>query len=396
MASGRRVGKTGRCRGRGRISACDSPSVHRGERCIIALDDAAGAAGLAASIIAIRENQQQAMTMQRRPFVVAMFTLAALGAGCTAAPPVTPVTLRVNLFPGSSNLALLVAIDQGFMTRRGLNIEIQNTPNSEEQRAGLAAGRFEIAHAAVDNALAMVEAATVDVIIVCGGDAGLNEFMVRAEINAIADIRGKVLAVDAPNTAYALVAKKILKNNGLIEGRDYKVQAVGGTPSRANAMVTNPALVAGMLNPPFSISTRERGLKSLGSQFSMIGPYQANGAFVMRKWAAANATVLERYLAAYIEGQRYAMNPVNRAQMIRLLAERFKLSSAVAEGTYQTLMTSGSGMTADARLSMEGFKVVLALRAEIEGMWGGTPPAADKYLDLSYYERALGQVSRAP
>ena len=157
------------------------------------------------------------MTMQRRPFVVALFALAALGAGCTAAPPITPATLKVNVFPGSSNLALLVAIDQGFMASRGLSIEIQNTPNSEEQRAGLAAGRFEIAHAAVDNALAMVEVAKADVIIVCGGDAGLNEFMVRSEINAIADIRGKVLAVDAPNTAYALVAKKILKNNGLIE-----------------------------------------------------------------------------------------------------------------------------------------------------------------------------------
>lgn len=334
--------------------------------------------------------------MQRRPFVVAMFGIAALGAGCASAPPTPPVTLRVNVFPGSSNLALLVAIDQGFMARRGLGIEIQNTPNSEEQRAGLAAGRFEIAHAAVDNALALVEVAKADVIIVSGGDAGLNEFMVRSEINAIADIRGKTLAVDAPNTAYALVAKKILKNNGLIEGRDYKVQAVGGTPSRANAMASNPALVAGMVNPPFSISMRERGLKSLGTQFSMIGPYQANGAFVMRKWAAANAGVLERYLAAYIEGQRYAMDPAHRVEMIRLLAGRFKLSPAVAEGTYQALLASGSGMTPDARLSIEGFNVVLAIRAEMEGMWGGKPPAADKYLDLSYYERALGQVSRAP
>ena len=137
------------------------------------------------------------MTMQRRPFVVTLFAAAALGAGCASAPPMTPVTLRVNVFPGSSNLALLVAIDQGLMARRGLNIEIQNTPNSEQQRAGLAAGRFEIAHAAVDNALAMVEVAKADVIIVSGGDAGLNEFMVRSEINALGDIRGKVLALRA-------------------------------------------------------------------------------------------------------------------------------------------------------------------------------------------------------
>jgi hypothetical protein len=31
----------------------------------------------------------------------------------------------------------------------------------------------------------------------------------------------------------------------------------------------------------------------------------------------------------------------------------------------------------------------LALRAEIEGQWGGKAPAPDKFLDLSYFNRAL-------
>lgn len=317
---------------------------------------------------------------------------AALLAGCAAAPPMTPAKLTVNVFPGSSNLPLLAAIEKGFMARRNLTITIQNTPNSEEQRAGLAAGRFDIAVAAIDNALAMVEGARQDVIIVSGGDGSMNELLARQEVDSIADIRGKALAVDAPNTAYALVARKILKNNGLIEGRDYKVVPVGGTGPRTNAMIANPELVLGMGNPPFSITTRERGLKSLGTQFSFIGPYQGQGAFVMRAWAAANAGVLERYLAAVIEGQRYAMDPANRAEMVKLLADRFKLTQAVAEGSYQALMTPGSGLAPDGRFDMAGFRTVLALRAEMEGMWGGVPPAPDKYIDLSYYERALRQA----
>ena len=330
--------------------------------------------------------------MQRRAFTVTVLAFAATTAACVSAPPMTPATLRVNVFPGSSNLPLLAAINQGFMARRGITVEIQNTPNSDDQRNGLAAGRFEIALAAVDNALAMVEAAKHDVVIVSGGDASMNEFMVRPEIGSIADLRGKTLAVDAPNTAYALVAKKILKNNGLIEGRDYQIGLAGGTASRSAAMASNPQLAVGMVNPPFSITTRERGLKSLGNQFSFIGPYQATGAFVMRNWAAANRGALERFLAAYVEGQRHAMNPANRAEMINFLAERFKLAPAVAEGTYQALLTAGSGLAPDARLNLEGFRTVLALRAEMEGMWGGTPPAPDKYLDLSYYERALRQA----
>ena len=49
------------------------------------------------------------------------------------------------MFPGSSNLPLLAAINKGFFAKRGLTIEVQNTPDSDSQRAGLPAGRFDIA-----------------------------------------------------------------------------------------------------------------------------------------------------------------------------------------------------------------------------------------------------------
>ena len=300
--------------------------------------------------------------------------------------------LRVNIFNTSSNLPLLAAVAKGYFDQRSLTIEIENTPNSDEQRAGLAAGKFDIAHAAVDNAVAMVEAGN-DVVIVSGGDAGMNDFMVRDEINAIEDLRGKLLAVDAPNTAYALAAKKILKLHGLLETRDYTVKLAGGTGPRAAAMVADPQLAAGMINPPFSFSVLDKGLKSLGSQFDLLGPYQATGAFVMRPWAVLHADVLTRYLAAYIEGQRYVLNPANRHEMVALLVTRFKLSQQVADGTYDALVKPGSGLAPDAGFNEDGFKTVLAIRAEMEGMWGGIPPAPGKYLDLTYYDKAVNTTT---
>ena len=297
--------------------------------------------------------------------------------------------IRVNIFNTSSNLPLFAGIANGCFAKRDLVIEVQNTPNSDAQRAGLAQGKFDIAHAAVDNAVAMVEAAGHDVAIVCGGDAGMNDFMVRAEINSMDDLRGKLLAVDAPGTAYALAAKKILKLHGLLENRDYTVKLAGGTGPRAAAMVADPQLAAAMINPPFSFTVQGQGLKSLGTQFDLLGPYQATGAFVMRPWAAANADALVRYLAAYIEGQRHVMNPVNRAAMIKLLIDAFKLAPAAAQGTYEALVKPGSGLAPVAAFSSEGFAHVLAIRAEMEGMGGGIAPAADKYLDLSYYRQAL-------
>lgn len=301
--------------------------------------------------------------------------------------------LRINIFNTSSNLPLLAAIEEGYFAQRDLVIEIQNTPNSDEQRAGLAEGRFEIAHAAVDNAVAMTEGGK-DAVIVCGGDAGMNEFMVRDEIATMADLRGKLLAVDAPNTAYALAAKKILKNHGLLENRDYGVKLAGGTGPRSAAMVADAQLAAGMINPPFSLLVREKGLKSLGSQFSLLGPYQATGAFVMRPWALDNAEALIEYLTAYIEGQRHVLNPANRDAMIALLTRSFKLTPAVAAGTYEALIAPGSGLAPDARFNEAGFENVLAIRAEMEGTGASTPPAPAKYLDLSFYERAIAAARR--
>jgi hypothetical protein len=52
------------------------------------------------------------------------------------------------------------------------------------------------------------------------------------------------------------------------------------------------------------------------------------------------------------------------------------------------------GIAKDARFDMAGFRSVLALRAEIEGSWGGKAPAPGRYVDLSYYEHALKKVSK--
>jgi hypothetical protein len=53
------------------------------------------------------------------------------------------------------------------------------------------------------------------------------------------------------------------------------------------------------------------------------------------------------------------------------------------------LDAKAGGFAKDLAFDMEGFKTVLALRAEMEGQWGGKPPAPDKFLDGSYYAKAL-------
>ena len=66
--------------------------------------------------------------------------------------------------------------------------------------------------------------------------------------------------------------------------------------------------------------------------------------------------------------------------------DRFKLPNNIAERSYDLMSDPAFGFAPDARFNMDGFKNVLALRAEIEGRM---PAAPDRYVDLNYYERAM-------
>ena len=180
----------------------------------------------------------------------------------------------------------------------------------------------------------------------------------------------------------------MLKDNGLNKG-DYVIKPVGGTPARLEAMSKDKANAAGVLNPPFSFRAREAGLKDMGAAAKAIGSYQADGAFVMREWAKANRDTLVRYIRAYVEGRRWALDPANKTAAIALLTDRLKLTPEVAAQSYAVATDPADSIAKDAKFDMEGFRNVLKLRAEIEGQWGGNPPPPEKYIDLSYYDQAL-------
>src|SRR6267378_2575684 len=219
--------------------------------------------------------------------------LAALAA-CAAAGSAELATVRVNSFPNAKALPLHAGIAKGLFAGRSLALQLSFTENSTKQRDGLAAGEFDLVHSAVDNAVAMVEVAKKDVLIVTGGDSGMNEFFVQAYVRSFADLRGRKLVVDAPNTAYAIQAKKILLKHGLKDGTDYTVVPVGRGELRLKAMADNKDYAAAVLNLPFTIQAEQLGMKSLGNTVDILGPYQANGAYALRAWVGSHGPLLDR------------------------------------------------------------------------------------------------------
>jgi ABC-type nitrate/sulfonate/bicarbonate transport system substrate-binding protein len=321
---------------------------------------------------------------------VVLIVVAALFAAAAPSQEVATQKIRVLTLLGRP-LQITVAETHGLFAKYGVAVETDNSSSSDELRAKLAAGKGDVAYAAVDNAVAMVELAKADVVIVAGGEGSQNELIAQADIKSIKDLRGKTLIVDAPNTAYALQMKKILLLNGLTQA-DYEIKPYGVTPMRLTAMREHKEFAGSMLGPPASILAKRSGLVSLGSVQDLIGPYQAAGNWASRQWAKEHHDPLVAYLAAFIEAQRWLMDPANRDQVIALLVKEAHLPADVAAETYILSMTRPGGYEKDARLDVDGFANVLKLRAEIEGQWDGHPPAPEKYYDASYFDAALART----
>lgn len=302
-----------------------------------------------------------------------------------------PTVLHVNTFPTARSLPFYVGVDRGFFLKRGLKVELEFTESSQRQRQGLADGSVDIVHSAVDNAVAMIDVAKDDVVIVSGGDAGTNEFYVQADVKDFADIRGKAIVVDATNTAYALQAKKILGTHGLRAGADYTLNPAGNGQHRLKALFDDPNNAGAILNLPYSLEAAAKGLRSLGRTTDLLGPYQAGGAFVRRAWAHDHADVLTNYLAAFVEALHWSLDVNNRGTAVAILVDKLKLSRDVAEKSLTLMAEPGFGFARDAAFDLAGFKNVLALRAEVEG---GTPSEPQRYVDLSYYDRAMKLVNQ--
>jgi ABC-type nitrate/sulfonate/bicarbonate transport system substrate-binding protein len=296
----------------------------------------------------------------------------------------------VSSFPNAKALPLWVGDEHGIFERFGLKLSIDLTPGSDAQREKLVDGRIDIAQAAVDNALQLIIEGH-DVIIAMGGESGMNDFIVQADVNGYADFRGRNLVVDAPNTAYALLARKLLARAGLKPGEDYQIKPIGNAGMRFRALLDDNANAGAVMNPPFSSEAVLRGMKSLGHLTDLLGPYQAGGAFLLRDWAMRNSRTLENYIGAYVASLRWIFDPANKAGSIKILVEKLKLSQAVAQAAYAQLTDPGFGFTPDAKLSMDGIANMLSTRAETEGR-NARLDDETAYVDESWYMRALARM----
>src|SRR5919205_327845 len=118
-------------------------------------------------------------------------------------------TLRLITF--GADAGTVAARARGLFEQRDIALELTETPNSTVQMRGLGAGEYDVASTAFDNVLAWSGREGHEIVAVLQPNSGqMLPMYVRPEINDWSDMRGKRLAADAVDTAFALVLRRIL------------------------------------------------------------------------------------------------------------------------------------------------------------------------------------------
>jgi len=287
-----------------------------------------------------------------------------------------PDHLLINVF--NVDAALAVGRAKGLFSAAGVDVEVMVTPNSTDQMRGLGKGSWQIVSTAFDNVLGWSGREGSEIVVIAQiAQGGTLPVYVRPEIKTWDDLRGKALAVDAVDTAYALVLRRVLLAHGLEMDRgDYTLIAKGTTGYRLDSMIAKETW-AGVLNPPWDAKAAAAGMVRFADHREVLPDYPGGVYAASRKWADEKRDLLLRYLRAWSEALLWCQDEKNRDEAIKVLVVAEKLDGKNAANRLRQLPRDG-------RLNLPGLQSVLDLRVQ----FGLTPPMGkvlDKYYDEKFY-----------
>jgi len=303
--------------------------------------------------------------------------------------------IRIGSF--NKDAAIIAAEAKGFLKTENIRVQINTVTDSPTLLRNLISGKYDLIINNADNVIAWAEGQGEDpqkndFVIFLGGSRGVNQKLIVAPgINDYGDLKGKIFAVDAPTTGYAIVGVYILKQHGLELNKDYTFKAFGNTTARADAM--SRAEASGAMMSLADEEIQKRGFKVLAKSEDYVQHYARGLGATRREWANKNADLLVRFTRAMIRSTDWVTDPKNKEEVIAVLMPENRNNQARAEAVYRDSVSPRFGFTPRSQIDIEGIRSVIELR-EVAGLMKPPVPKPEKYVDERFYKKALATLDR--
>ena len=211
--------------------------------------------------------------------------------------------------------------------------------------------------------------------------------IVQSNIASYAELKGKVLSVDAVVTGLALILFALLEKSGL-KKTDYETVRTGGVMQRFDG-IKEQRFAGSLFNAPLSSQLEEQGFRCLDTAASVVANYQAHVVAVRSAWAGQNRDTLIGFLRGLSNAVDWLYEPTNREEAFSIFRNAMPNADAkAADVAYAVLFDAKSGFVKKGDIDRDGIAAVLALRSRF-----GVPPKPmqipEVYFDLQYLDAAL-------
>lgn len=214
--------------------------------------------------------------------------------------PLTPVRLCYSSGSGTQ-LPLMYAKEKGLFTKHGLEADLSLIDGGSNAAAALVSGAVDVCILGASNVI-NVAAAGEDLVII-GGLVNTMPFvlMVRPEIKAVEDLRGRALAISSPGGSSDLATRAMLKKMGLEPDKEVALVSIGNQTENLAAMETG-AVVGTLVSVPQTVKAEEQGFHGLVDAADLGITYPHTSLATTRTFIAGHRPEALAVMRAVVEG----------------------------------------------------------------------------------------------
>ncbi len=249
--------------------------------------------------------------------LVVTATALALAAGCSSSggaanpPGVEKANLNVAVVPALDSAGFFVALYGGLFKAEGLNVHFTPATSSETVIADQAKGIYDITGGNYVSYIQAQQRGEANLYIFAEGSVmepgsqGIYT-MPDSKVRNLADLKGKTIAINAPNNILYLLAASVLGEHGLSPG---SVKFVSNVPfPMMPGELKSGAVSAALLPEPFASSAEmgEGAVPLVDLDQGATTSFPIAGYVVTKQWAEKYPHTLAAFYRALEEGEQIA------------------------------------------------------------------------------------------
>ncbi len=163
---------------------------------------------------------------------------------------------------GTSVFCLIIAQKEGYLKEEGIEAQLLSIRGEIAIRTTLA-GEVDFFTNAGSALAAAVRSVPVKIVTVFQDKPGW-DLIAQPDIKSVAQLRGKNIAVMSPEGSLAVVAREILRKNGIDPAKDVNLVTMGGDEVRFPALQTK-SIQATLFSTGMSLKAQKEGFTKLAA-----------------------------------------------------------------------------------------------------------------------------------